>query len=104
MIGLLLLLGRQLFGRLRHRVEPARGVLLLRAAQQIGRLAQAVGRTPRIGRTRILRRRALHIVIGLSQAVERLLRRLLAAIGGLLCGLLGIGPRLAARLPPRWPA
>jgi hypothetical protein len=42
-IGLLLLLARQLIGRFGHRVEAAGGVLLLQAAKQVGGLAQAVG-------------------------------------------------------------
>ena len=51
MIRLLLLPGRQLFGRLGHRVEAAGCVLLLHAAEQVGGLAQAVGGTAGIGRT-----------------------------------------------------
>ena len=87
-IRLLLLPRRQLFGRLGHRVEAAGGVLLLHAAQQVGGFAQAVGGAAGIGRAGILRGGALHVVVGLAQAVERLLGRLLAAVGGLIRGLL----------------
>ena len=87
-IRLLLLLGRQLIGRLGHRVEAAGGVLLLHAAQQVGGFAQAVGGAAGIGRAGALRGGAPHVVVGLAQAVERLLGRLLAAVGGLLGGLL----------------
>jgi hypothetical protein len=89
-IRLLLLLGRQLIGRLGHRVETAGGVLLLRAAQQIGGFAQAIGRAAGIGGAGILGGRAPHVFVGLAQAVERLLGRLLAAVGGLLRGPLRI--------------
>jgi hypothetical protein len=90
-IGLLLLLGRQSIGRFGHRVEPAGVVLLLNAAQQIGGLAQAVGGAAGIGRSGIARHCAPHIVVSLSQSVERLLGCLLAAVGGLLRGLPGTG-------------
>ena len=83
MIRLLLLPGRQLIGRLGHRVEAAGGVLLLRAAKQVGGFAQAVGGAAGIGRAGILGGGALHVFVGLAQAVERLLRGLLAAVGGL---------------------
>ena len=95
-IGLLLLLGRQLIGGLGHRVEAAGGVLLLHAAKQVGGFAQAVGGAAGIGRAGILRGGAPHVVVGLAQAVERLLGRLLAAVGGLFGGLL-------ADCPPDWP-
>ena len=100
-IGLLLLPRGQLIGRLGHRVEPAGGVLLLQAAQQVGGFAQAVGGAAGIGRTGILGDGAPHVVVGLTQTVERLLGGLLAAVGGLVRGLLGIaGVRiiLAVRL------
>jgi hypothetical protein len=90
-IGLLLLPGRQLIGCLGHRVEAAGGILLLRSTKQIGGLPQAISGAARIGRAGILRDGALHVVVGLAQAVERLLRLLrclLAAVGGLLRGLL----------------
>jgi hypothetical protein len=90
MIRLLLLAVRQLFGCLRHVVQAARGVLLLCASQQIGSLAQTVCGTARIGRAGGLGRRALHVFVGLAQAVERLLGRLLAVIGCLVRGLLRI--------------
>ena len=103
-IRLLLLLGGQLIGCFGHRVEATRGVLLLHAAKQIGGLAQAVGGAAGVGRTGILGDGPPHVVAGLPQAVERLLRRLLAAVGGLLRGLPGIDAagctaRLSARLP-----
>src|SRR5580658_1071805 len=82
-IRLLFLLGGQLIGRFSHGVQAAGGVLLLHAAEQIGGLAQAVGGAAGVGRTGILGDGAPHVVIGLAQAVERLLRRLLAAVGGL---------------------
>ena len=90
MVRLLLLLGCQLIRRLRHGVDAARGVLLLRPTEQVGSFAQAVGRAAGIGRTGVLRSRAPHIVIGLTQAIERLLRRLLAAVSGLIRSLLRI--------------
>ena len=95
-IRLLLLPGRQLIGRLGHRVEAAGGVLLLHAAKQVGGFAQAVGGAAGIGRAGILGDGAPHVVVGLAQAVERLLGRLLAAVGGLVRGLLGIAQALAA--------
>ncbi len=91
MIGLLLLPPSQLFGGLRHRVEAAGGILLLHSAKQVGGFAQAVGGAAGIGRAGILGGGALHVVGGLAQAVERLLRRLPAAVCGLVRGLLGIG-------------
>lgn len=84
MIGLLLLPGRQLLRGLRHRVETARGVLLLHASQQVGGFAQAVGRAAGIGRAGTLRTSPPHVIDGLPQTVERLLRRLLPAVGRLL--------------------
>src|SRR5579863_1689182 len=82
-IRLLLLAGRQLIGRLGHRVEATGGVLLLHASKKIGGLAEAVGRAAGIGRAGVLGGGALHVLVGLAQAVERLLGRLLAAVGGL---------------------
>jgi hypothetical protein len=80
-IGLLLLPGRQLLGCLGHRVEAAGGVLLLHATKQVGGFAQAVGGSAGIGGAGILGSGSLHVVLGLAQAVERLLGGLLAAIG-----------------------
>jgi hypothetical protein len=80
MIGLLLLFVRQLSGRLGHRVEAAGGVLLLHAAKQIRGFAQAVGRAAGIGRAGILGSGAPHVVVGLTQTVERLLGRLRAGL------------------------
>ncbi len=92
-IGLLLLLGRQLLRCLGHRVEASGGVLLLRAAKQVCGLAQAVGGTAGIGRAGVLRGSAAHVIVGLAQALECLLGCLLAAIGGV--GAVG---RCTARL------
>ena len=93
-IGLRFLLRRQLFGGLGHGIETAGGILLLHAAQQVGSFAQAVGGAARIGRAGALGDGALHVFVGLTQTVKRLLSRLLAAVGGLGGGLLRIcGPR-----------
>ncbi len=98
-IGLLLLPGSQLVGGLRHGIEAAGGVLLFQTTEQVGGFAQAIGRAARIGCAGILRDGALHVLVGLAQAVERLLRGLLAAVGGLVGGLLRVG--LAAALSAR---
>jgi len=90
-VRLLLLPGRQLIGRLGHRLEAAGGVLLLHSAKQVGGFAQTVGGAPGIGRAGIPGDGALEVFIGLTQAVERLLGRLLAAVGSLVRGLLWIG-------------
>ncbi len=95
MIRLLLLLLRQLIGGLGHRVETAGGVLLLHAAKSIAGLAEAVGGAARFGGAGILTDGAAHVVVGLFQAVERLLARLLAAVGGLGGRLLGVAGRVA---------
>ena len=109
MIGLLLLPCRQLIGLLCHRVETAGGVLLLHAAEQIGGLAQAVGGAPGISRAGTLGSGAPHVVVCLTQAIERLLGGLLTAVRSLVRGLLRIAgaslaaalARLAARLTGR---
>jgi hypothetical protein len=97
-IRLLFLSGGQLIGRLRHGVQASGCVLLLHAPKQASCLAQAVGRTARIGCAGILGSGAPHVVVGLAQAVKRLLGCLLATVGSLSLsafrGLLGI-----ARLP-----
>jgi hypothetical protein len=85
-VGLLLLPSGELVGRLGHRFETPGGILLLRTAESIGRLTQAVCGAARIGRTGILRSGALHVVVGLAKAVERLLRGLLTAVRSLLLG------------------
>jgi hypothetical protein len=97
LIGSLFLLGRQLLGGLCHRIETTRGVLLLLAAQQIGSFAQTVGRPARVGRIGPLGSGAAHVFVGLAQAVERLLGRLLPVVGLLLRGLLRIA-RLSTAL------
>jgi hypothetical protein len=84
LIRLLLLLGGQLIGRLGHGVEVAGCVLLLRASKQAFGFAQAVGGAAGIGRAGILGGGALHVLVGLAQAVERLLGGLLATVGGLV--------------------
>lgn len=89
-VGLLLLLSRHLLGVFRHRIETTGGVLLLRSAQESGRFPQTLGRASRVSRTRIRRGRTLHVFVGLAQTIQRLLSRLLTAVGGLLRGLLGI--------------
>ncbi len=94
-IGLLLLLGGQLIGCLSHRIEAAGGVLLLEAGEQVGRFSQAIGGSAGIGRAGVLGGGAPHVIVGLAQAIERLLGRLLAAIGGLLGGLLAARARLS---------
>ena len=94
-IRLLLLLCRQSIGRLGHGVETAGGILLLQTAQQVGGFAQAVGGAPGVGRAGLLGGGALHVVVGLAQAVERLLGCLLAAVGAGIA-LAGGG---TARLP-----
>lgn len=82
MVRLLFLPVGELIGRLGHRVEVTRGVLLLRAAEQVGSFAQTVGGAAGVGRTCALGGGPLHIVAGLAQAFQRLLSRLLAAFRG----------------------
>jgi hypothetical protein len=75
-----------LIGSLSHRFETSRGILLLRSAESVGRLTKTVRGAPRIGRTGVLRSGALHVFVGLAQAIERLLRGLLTAVRSLLLG------------------
>jgi hypothetical protein len=84
LIGLLLLLSRHLLGFFLHRVEAAGRVLLLRSTQESGRFTQTLGRAARIGSARIRRGGPLHVFVGLAQTIQRLLSRLLTAVGGLL--------------------
>lgn len=99
-VGLLLLSGGELFGRLGHGADSTGCVLLLQSAEEVGGLAETVGRAPGIGGAGTACRGASHVVIRLAQAVERLLCRLASAVGGL--GAVGSGTILlgggAARL------
>lgn len=83
-IGLLLLARGELVGRLRHGTETPGGILLLAPGEEVGRLAQAIGGAARIGGAGVLRSGALHVLIGLAEAIESLLRCLLAAVSSLL--------------------
>jgi hypothetical protein len=56
-----------------HFIEPAAGVLLLRAAEEVGRFAEAVGGASRFRVTLLAGRSSAHVVIGLFQALEGLL-------------------------------
>ena len=107
MIGLRLLAVCQLLGRLGHLAEAPVRVLLLQTTQQIGGLAEPIGGTARIRRAGMLGSGALHVVVRLAQAIERLLSGHLTAIGCLFPRLLRIAvlsarlstaPRLSTRL------
>jgi hypothetical protein len=64
---------RQAIGLASHRIESARGLLLLHAAQQIRGFPEPVGSAAGLGLTLLSGGRATHIVACLPQPVERLL-------------------------------
>lgn len=91
-IGLLLLPRLQLIRCLRHRIQAAGGVLLLRTAEEISGFTKAISGAASIGGTGALGGSTPHVFVRLAQSIERLL-------GGLLRGLRsGRAGRLAAAL------
>jgi hypothetical protein len=63
----------QTIGFARHLVETSVGVLLLRASEQVGGFAEAVGGAAGFGVTLLPGRGAAHVVVSLLQAFESLL-------------------------------